>query len=130
MKSKILLGLVTLANLATYATSIRLFGVYIVPVTHELEAIIDHTPPPAPPMADMVLGADRDEWGCITSAGYSWCNHTEACIPTGDHCHPPMDMILGTDKDHWGCIKSAGYTWCNETATCLPMNEVCTISQM
>ena len=35
--TKIALGLITLANFATYAMSIRLFGLYIVPVTDEIE---------------------------------------------------------------------------------------------
>jgi hypothetical protein len=123
MKTKFALGLITLANLATYAMSIRLFGFYVVPVIDMTET------PPAPPMADMILGADRDDWGCITSAGYSWCNHTNACIPVGYDCSP-FTKVLGVDKDKWGCITSAGYAWCNETSTCLPMNEMCAVSHM
>ncbi|WP_241018211.1 hypothetical protein [Paraburkholderia sp. Tr-20389] len=26
-----------------------------------------------------VVGADRDAHGCIGSAGYSWCEHTQRC---------------------------------------------------
>ncbi|MCP4001977.1 MAG: serine protease [Gammaproteobacteria bacterium] len=25
------------------------------------------------------VGSDRDEFGCIGSAGYSWCKHTNKC---------------------------------------------------
>jgi hypothetical protein len=122
-KTKIALGLITLANFATYAMSIRLFGLYIVPVTDEIESFIEHSSSP------VILGDDKDEWGCVTSAGYSWCNHTNACVSVGDGCSPyPVvkDIIMGADRDDWGCITSAGYTWCNQTAKCLPMNEVCT----
>jgi hypothetical protein len=31
---------------------------------------------PAPP----VVGADRDQHGCIGSAGYSWCARETACV--------------------------------------------------
>lgn len=31
-------------------------------------------PPPAP-----APGSDRDEHGCIASAGYSWCTNTNQC---------------------------------------------------
>ena len=30
-------------------------------------------------LAGRVLGGDLDEWGCKASAGYSWCNQTQAC---------------------------------------------------
>ena len=33
-------------------------------------------PKPVPPM----LGSDRDEHGCIGSAGYSWCAREAACV--------------------------------------------------
>lgn len=29
--------------------------------------------------SDNVTGADRDEHGCIVSAGYSWCESTNQC---------------------------------------------------
>ena len=112
MKSAILLGLVALANLVTCATSIRPFGVHVHPVT------------------DMTLGADRDGWGCITSAGYSWCNHTESCTPSYAPCGSfaiDAKTLSGTRGDRWGCVISNGYVWCNDTSTCLPMNEVCAL---
>ena len=36
---------------------------------------------PTPSGADnkAIVGSDRDEHGCIGSAGYSWCAHTQAC---------------------------------------------------
>lgn len=29
---------------------------------------------------DSLLGGDRDEYGCITSAGYSWCEPKNKCL--------------------------------------------------
>ncbi|MBD1390461.1 peptidase [Neiella sp. HB171785] len=31
------------------------------------------------PAAPKALGADRDEHGCIGSAGYQWCARTKQC---------------------------------------------------
>jgi hypothetical protein len=31
------------------------------------------------PMNPALVGADRDEHGCIGSAGYSWCAKTQRC---------------------------------------------------
>jgi len=36
----------------------------------------------------IMLGADRDEYGCIGSAGYSWCNITEKCVSANELCIP------------------------------------------
>lgn len=33
----------------------------------------------------LVLGT-TDEYGCITSAGYSYCNHTDSCIRFDESC--------------------------------------------
>lgn len=38
---------------------------------------------------DMMMGADRDEFGCIGSAGYSWCNYTETCQSANEICMYP-----------------------------------------
>jgi hypothetical protein len=29
---------------------------------------------------DTLVGSDRDEHGCIGSAGYSWCDNLKECI--------------------------------------------------
>ncbi|MDR0241068.1 MAG: hypothetical protein LBJ65_05630 [Burkholderia sp.] len=39
-------------------------------------------PAPAEPSAQMApptVGGDRDAHGCIGSAGYAWCAHTQQC---------------------------------------------------
>ena len=75
-----------------------------------------------------ILGNDRDQYGCITSAGYSWCQ-------TLNQCHRPWetvcessdgnghggfvkDSLLGNDRDEYGCDRSAGYSWCETSNSC------------
>ena len=33
-----------------------------------------------------ILGGDEDEYGCKSSAGYTWCNETKNCIPMNQIC--------------------------------------------
>ncbi len=46
---------------------------------------------------EIMLGADRDEYGCIASAGYSWCNYTQSCMSANELCYipppPPLEEI-------------------------------------
>ena len=37
---------------------------------------------------EVLLGADRDEYGCISSAGYHWCNYTQSCQSANKICLP------------------------------------------
>jgi len=78
-------------------------------------------------------GSDRDEHGCIPSAGYTWCEPLKECIrPWETNCtfsQPPPDneMMPGSDRDEHGCIASAGYTWCAGKNKCLRLwEENCT----
>ncbi|WP_211472122.1 hypothetical protein [Collimonas humicola] len=52
------------------------------------EGCTTQPPPPAP-----APGSDRDEHGCIASAGYSWCTNT-------NHCERPWELAQknGLDK--------------------------------
>jgi len=74
-----------------------------------------------------LVGNDRDEHGCIASAGYIWCQVLEAC-------HRPWEtacaasgvsetklqfQLLGDDRDYHGCHASAGYSWCEATQSCI-----------
>jgi len=98
------------------------------------------TSPPTPvPTSDEILGGDRDEHGCIPSAGYTWCEVLEECIREFDtECPvvetstspptpvPTSDEISGGDRDENGCIPSAGYTWCEVLGECIqPFETVC-----
>ena len=61
-------------------------------------------------------GSDRDEHGCIPSAGYEWCEPLQKCIrPWEENC----TEVVGGDKDEHGCIPSAGYVWCEPKQKCL-----------
>ncbi|CAB9513388.1 Conserved hypothetical protein [Seminavis robusta] len=46
-------------------------------------------PTDAPTFSDAPPGSDRDEYGCIPSAGYTWCPELEECISFADEC--PVD---------------------------------------
>ena len=35
---------------------------------------------------DLIFLGTTDEYGCITSAGYSYCNHTDSCIRFDQSC--------------------------------------------
>lgn len=41
---------------------------------------IPETPAPSEPAEPPLLGGDRDEHGCIGSAGYSWCEAKAKCL--------------------------------------------------
>jgi hypothetical protein len=45
--------------------------------------------------SDMMVGADRDEFGCITSAGYSWCDYTQTCESIDELCMSDPSMLYG-----------------------------------
>jgi|GEM_PF-3337725 len=68
-------------------------------------------------------GSDRDEHGCIGSAGYEWCAEKQKCIrPFEEECSP----MVGNDRDSHGCIGSAGYVWCDSLGKCIrPWEENC-----
>jgi len=71
-----------------------------------------------------ILGGDRDEYGCIPSAGYEWCDTLAECIRPWETSCP--DEILGGDRDEHGCIQSAGYEWCDTLAECIrPWETTC-----
>jgi len=74
------------------------------------------TPSPTP----NIVGGDRDEHGCIGSAGYSWCELKQKCLRTWEE---PCENIIGGDKDEHGCIGSAGYSWCEAKQKCLRIWE-------
>ena len=87
-------------------------------------------------------GSDRDENGCIPSAGYSWCDPLKECIkswetdcpgtttpsptksptkgPTRSPTAAPVNRPApGSDVDENGCKSSAGYSWCASLEECI-----------
>ena len=69
--------------------------------------------PSAPP------GSDRDEHGCIPSAGYEWCESLQECIRPWETECPPSGQMVGNDTDEHGCKASAGYEWCESLGECI-----------
>lgn len=65
----LLLSALAIATIATSANAIRVLGVLF-----EEDGL------------GLIVGSDKDEWGCITSAGYTWCNETESCLPINQIC--------------------------------------------
>jgi hypothetical protein len=66
-----------------------------------------------------IVGNDKDEHGCIGSAGYTWCEIKNKCLKTWEEKCEVETPIVGNDKDEHGCIGSAGYTWCEIKQKCL-----------
>lgn len=66
---KYLLGFLAIATIATSATAIRILGVVL-----------------GDDDVGLILGSDRDQWGCIPTAGYTWCNETQSCLPINQIC--------------------------------------------
>jgi len=90
-----------------------------------------------------VIGGDKDEGGCYTSAGYAHCKILKTCVrswetkkytefgnaefmgcpseelfkeKTAKATDPP---VIGGAKDAKGCYTSAGYAWCETLKTCV-----------
>ncbi len=85
--------------------------------------------PAATPDAPPLIGGDKDEHGCIGSAGYTWCEPKQKCLREWEE--PCEEPLIGGDKDEHGCIGSAGYTWCESSQKCLrPWEEPCNDTMM
>jgi len=99
---------------------------------------------------DVIVGGDRDEHGCIGSAGYTWCEEKQKCLRTWEEDCPGLE--LAQEKEHeiaditegidsFGCNVSAGEVWCNDESRCvnladkpcglkhIPPEQVCTPEQ-
>ena len=90
----------------------------------------------------VVDGNDRDEHGCIASAGYSWCQPLNKCHrPWETSCGSDNDndndsdsdsdggdgndtalldgkIFFGNDRDEHRCDRAAGYSWCETSESC------------
>lgn len=110
------------------------------PVSNERPNLSDQRPPgqsstgvdrPSEP----IVGNDRDEHGCIGSAGYVWCESLEKCVrPWEEKCEglkltdkPPKDDVITAEK----CEQAGGY-WNECTNPCSIDNQgvegaICTL---
>ena len=41
-----------------------------------------------------LMGGDRDDYDCISSAGYSWCNYSDSCVSVNELCVPAPSPYL------------------------------------
>lgn len=59
----------------------------------------------------------NDIHGCVTSAGYAWCEATQKCQRTWEE-----DCASGykkpDERDAHGCITSTGFSWCETKKSC------------
>lgn len=76
------------------------------------------------------IGDHRDEHGCMSSAGYSWCDSSQKCHrPWETACGlstVTANAMLGDHRDEHGCLVSAGYQWCEDFKGChRPWESAC-----
>mgnify|MGYP000905716332 CR=1 FL=1 len=88
------------------------------------------TPEKSMPTQEIIVGNDRDEHGCIGSAGYTWDAQKKECVQPWNNkpavitgaiettIKPTSAPVLGGDTDTHGCIGSAGYSWDAVLNTC------------
>jgi len=120
MKKKYTLVFITLIAVGLLLTAFFLFN----------------RPKSSPP--DNIVGGDRDEHGCIGSAGYSWCETKQKCLRIWEescdnnttntcgieNCHG-LDIVCGS---HPAQICTEIYMLgdkCRQYAQCNIENEVC-----
>jgi len=41
-----------------------------------------------------LVGRDRDDHGCLTSAGFIYCNYSDSCIRVQEKCNAPVPTLL------------------------------------
>lgn len=60
---------------------------------------------PVQPVEHKVIGGDRDEHGCIPSAGYQWCDTLNKCVrPWETPCPTPEKEISMDDVLKWAVL--------------------------
>ena len=79
------------------------------------------SPQPQSPMP----GSGEDAHGCISSAGYTWCEAAQKCIRSWEeNCTvSAAPQSIGNGTDSHGCKGSEGYTWCAANQKCLRIWE-------
>lgn len=68
-----------------------------------------------------LVGNDKDEYGCIGSAGYSWCEEKQKCLRVWEeNCSDiPKCVLIGTRSEGWE------YKGKNEWARCSGCIAIC-----
>ena len=76
-----------------------------------------------------LVGNDRDAYGCIGGAGYTWCEAKQKCLRDWEeNCTADVPVAAPISADELrGCNSSKGYEWCKEKQRCiLSAKEKCT----
>lgn len=70
-----------------------------------------------------LVGGDKDEHGCIGSAGYEWCEGKKKCIrPWEESCYYEVTTTNAAQE----CMKTPGKSWCDKEQKCIdPAKETC-----
>jgi len=70
-------------------------------------------------------GGVRNDYGCIASAGFSWCASLSTCLRPFESTCPPVHDVLqpqpqpaGPVVDQYGCRPAAGEIFCAYTRQC------------
>jgi len=89
--------------------------------------LFEELPYEIPESDEIIVGNDVDEFGCIGSAGYEWCDALSECIRSWETtCESTIPPLPGSDRDEFGCIGSAGYEWCEVLGDCIrPWETTC-----
>lgn len=69
------------------------------------------------------IGGQTDAHGCLTGAGYSYCDALGKCIGPGDVCKNPKN--IGGQTDAHGCLTGAGYSYCDALGKCVGPGDPC-----
>lgn len=59
--------------------------------------------------SNFMVGNDRDEYGCIGSAGYSWCEEKDKCLRAWEESCESLDLNTGLWKVSESCYCSGEY---------------------
>ena len=81
---------------------------------------------------ELLVGNDKDEHGCIGSAGYQWDEEKQDCVrpwEDSNSINSTEGILVGDDKDEHGCIGSAGYQWYGPEQRCVRIWEESAIIQ-
>jgi len=76
-----------------------------------------------------IVGNDRDEHGCIGSAGYSWCQEKAKCLrPWEEQCIAPIDTKIVEKMNSVLCSQKGGDWYAKENVCEINSltGEVCT----
>ncbi|MFH0832784.1 MAG: hypothetical protein V1900_03640 [Candidatus Aenigmatarchaeota archaeon] len=72
-----------------------------------------------------IVGGDKDEHGCIGSAGYSWCEAKKKCLRSWEEkCTIGEDKPVDIDVDKYKRNCPDGY-WCDTKKECVLSSDDC-----